>query len=586
MILVDVDDVSMTRPERTLFRDVKLTIADNDRLGILGINGVGKSTLLEVIVGQVTPESGDVRRGRDTTVAMLDQRPEFEELTVRSAVGEGWEAESILDRLGMGEYFDADVSTLSGGQRKRVALARALMAEVDLLVLDEPTNHLDIEAIEWLEHRLVGHRGGLIIVTHDRQLLDKVTTRVLELDRTGWFMTDGGYQRHLQLAAERAEKADREEASRKILARQELAWISRGARARRRKPKARITQARAVIDGPASTPSSRSESLALDGFSSSRLGDRVIDLEGVAFAHPSSPMLFSGFDLSIEPGARLGVIGPNGAGKSTLLDLMARRREPTEGSVEWGSTVRLGYLDQAGSQLDPELRVRQTLTGDDGRLTVEQRQLLERFWFDADAQQAYVGTLSGGERRRLELLMVLGAGPNVLLLDEPTNDLDLDTLRALESFLDGWVGALVVVSHDRVFLERTVEQVVAVREGVAERVGGGDAVWQAVRSGTVAARAGSTSGSGVVSPPAAAVDGSARKRRSPSTLRRLIGVSETSLVELGDKRDELSVQLAGAPDHTQLAVIGQRLTELEGELAVVEEEWLALSAELEEVEGR
>ena len=585
MILVDVDEVTMTRPERALFRDVKLTIADNDRVGILGINGVGKSTLLHVIIGRAIPESGQVRRGRGVTAAMLDQRPEFEEPTVRAAVGEGWEAESILDRLGMGEYFDAEIATLSGGQRKRVALAKALMAEVDLLVLDEPTNHLDIEAIEWLEQRLANHRGGLIIVTHDRQLLDKVTSRVLELDRTGWFMTDGGYQRHLELAAERAEKADRDEASRKILARQELAWISRGARARRRKPKARITQARAVIDGPAPTTSLRSESLALDSFSSSRLGDRVIDLDGVAFAHPSSPTLFSGFDLSIEPGARLGVIGPNGAGKSTLLDLLAKRKEPTAGTIEWGSTVRLGYFDQTGSQLDPALRVRETLTGDDGRLTIEQRKLLERFWFDSDAQQAYVGTLSGGERRRLELLMMLGAGPNVLLLDEPTNDLDLDTLRALESFLDDWIGALVVVSHDRVFLERSVEQVVAVRDGVAERVGGGDAVWQAARGRSGGNRL-DTSGGPRSSAQATAGEGKPSKRRSPSTLRRLIDGAEASLAELGTRRDELSAQLAGVSDHKRLAGIGEQLAVVEGELAMAEETWLALSAELEEAEGR
>ena len=586
MILVDVDGVTMTRPDRPLFRDIKVTIAVGDHLGILGINGVGKSTLLDVIVGRVTPESGEIRRGRGVSVAMLDQRPEFEEPTVRAAVGEGWEAESILDRLGMGMHFDSEISTLSGGQRKRVALARALMAEVDLLVLDEPTNHLDIEAIEWLEQRLASHRGGLIIVTHDRQLLDKVTSRVLELDRSGWFLTDGGYQRHLELAAERAEKADRDEASRKILARQELDWISRGARARRRKPKARITQARAVIDGPTPTTSVRNESLALDSFSTSRLGDRVIDLEGVAFAHADGPTLFSEFDLSIAPGDRLGVIGPNGAGKSTLLDLLALRREPTEGTVAWGTTVKLDYFDQTGSQLDPELRVRETLTGDDGQLTVEQRRLLERFWFDRDAQQAYVGTLSGGERRRLELLMVLGTAPNVLLLDEPTNDLDLDTLRALEDFLDDWVGSLVVVSHDRVFLERTVEQVVAVRDGVAERVGGGDAVWQAARGGAApgsrrraAEQAAMPAGASTSATPG-------QKRRSPSTLRRLLGSAEESLAELGERRDRLAADLAASSDHNELADLGQQIVDVETKLASAEELWLTLSAELEEVEGR
>lgn len=581
MILVDVDGVTVTRPDRALFSDVRVTISSGDRLGILGINGVGKSTLLRVITGAADAESGTVRRGRDLRVAMLDQRPEFTETTVRAALGEGWEAESILDRLGMGDHLDAEVATLSGGQRKRVALARALLAEVDLLVLDEPTNHLDIEAIEWLEQRLAKYRGGLIIVTHDRQLLDRVTTRVLELDKAGWFLTDGGYKRHLELAAERAEKSEQDEASRKILARRELAWISRGAKARRRKPKARITQARSVLDTPAADTSLRSQGLGLDAFGGSRLGDRVIDLEGVSFNYPGGSALFSEFDLSVEPTARLGVIGPNGAGKSTLLDVMARRLVPTSGEVRWGSTVRLGYFDQTGSQLDPNLRVRQTLTGDDGQLTVEQSRLMERFWFDRDAQQAEVSTLSGGERRRLELLMVLSESPNVLMLDEPTNDLDLDTLRALEDFLDEWAGALIVVSHDRVFLERTVEQVVAVNGGVAERVGGGEAVWQAARAGNPSQGSGRTTGDSRLpsgQKPA--------KRRSPSTLRRLIGEIDRTIAGLTLRHDELSVQLAETTDRGELAQVGEHLTDIAGQLEAAEEQWLLLSTELEDATQR
>ena len=584
MILVDVDEVTMTRPDRDLFRDVRFTVSSGDRLGLLGVNGVGKSTLLEVLVGRTSPEHGGVRRGRGVSVAMLDQRPEFEESTVRAAVGDGWEAASILDKLGMGDHFESNIDALSGGQRKRVALARALLAEVDLLVLDEPTNHLDIEAIEWLEQRLAKHRGGLVIVTHDRQMLDRVTTRLLELDTSGWFLTDGGYQRHLELAAEREDKADRDEASRKILARQELAWISRGARARRRKPKARITQAKAVINGPAPTSSLRDESLGLDSFSSSRLGDRVIDLDGVSFAHrgadggPGSGELFSGFDLSVEPGARLGVIGPNGAGKSTLLDLMAGRRVPDDGHVSRGSTVRLGYFDQIGSELDPNLRVRETLTGDDGKLSVEQSKLLERFWFDRDAQQALVATLSGGERRRLELLMVLSASPNVLLLDEPTNDLDLDTLRALEDFLDEWHGALVVVSHDRVFLEKTVEHVVAVRGGAAVRLAGGEAVWQAARAH---ARSSDEPSSGTRPATQSASSDASKKRRSPSTLRRLIDKAEATIAELTMQRDAVQERLLATTDHTQLATVGEEFAAIEARLAMAEEDWLGLSTELE-----
>ena len=572
MILIDVDGVTMTRPDRVLFSDLSVTVSSGDRLGVLGVNGIGKSTLLGVMTGGREPEKGAVRRGRGVTVAVLDQRPELGDGRVRDAVGDGWEVESILDRLDMGDQLDTSLDMLSGGQLKRVALARALVVEVDLLVLDEPTNHLDISAIEWLERRLATYRGGLVMVTHDRQLLDRVTTRLVEMDTTGWFLTDGGYKKHLELAEERAAKTERDEASRRILARQELAWISRGARARRRKPKARITQARAVIDRPGADTSVRAEPLGLDSFGGRRLGDRVIDLEGVSFAYPGGVPVIESLDLTLEPDARLGVIGPNGAGKSTLLDLMARRIEPTSGSVSWGATVHLAYFDQAGSELDGELRVRQTLAGESGSLSLAQSQLLERFWFDRDVQAAPVSTLSGGERRRLELLLALSTSPNVLLLDEPTNDLDLDTLRALEGFLDDWSGALVVVSHDRVFLERTVENVVAVGEGVARRVGGGDAVWQNVRPAEPEVARSRASTHRTTKP----------RRRSPSTLRRLIGEIEMLMAQLGDQRTRLTNEL-GSVDagHAKMTAIGHELAAIEESIAVAEEDWLTLSDELD-----
>jgi len=574
MILVDVDGVTMSRPDRVLFSDLSVTVSLGDRLGVLGVNGVGKSTLLRVMTGAAEPEAGRVRRGRDMTVAVLDQRPELGSGTVRDAVGEGWEVESILDRLGMGDQLDTPIETLSGGQAKRVALARVLVVDADLLVLDEPTNHLDIEAIEWLERRLGSRRGGLVIVTHDRQLLDRVTTRLLELDRSSFFLTDGGYQRHLELAAERAIKSERDEASRKILARQELAWISRGARARRRKPKARLTQAKAVLGAEPVSSSTRQEPLGLGSFGTRRLGDRVIDFESVAFAYSGCDPLFEDLDLTLEPSARLGVIGPNGAGKSTLLDLMARRGDPTAGSVSWGSTVQLGYFDQVGSELDGAKRVRETLTGDDGKLSVEQSQLLERFWFDRDAQAAPVATLSGGERRRLELLLVLSGSPNVLLLDEPTNDLDLDTLRALEGFLDDWSGALVVVSHDRVFLERTVERVLLVHAGKAELVAGGDAVWQSSR----AADRDPDPGTKEIRRQAKPVG----KKRSPSTLRRLIDRVEHQIGEHDAQRRVLTdeLRLVGS-DHVKLTEIGANLVDIEAKVGALEQEWLELSVELE-----
>ena len=580
MILVDVDGVTATRPERDLFRNLSFTLSAGDRLGILGINGVGKSTLLNVITGAGSPESGSVRRGRDVRIATLAQRPDLGTGTVREAVGEGWEAAAILERLGMGSFVDRSVESLSGGQAKRVALARALLTESDLLVLDEPTNHLDIDAIEWLERRLLDHRGGVVLVTHDRLLLDRLCTRVLSLTRSGWHLDEGGYQAHLDAEARRAEQAAKDERSRRTLARQELAWLQRGPTARRRKPKSRLATARLILDGGPKEVTARGGALALDDFGTPRLGDQVVDLENVSFGHGSEPLL-SGVELSLGPGDRIGVVGPNGAGKSTLLDLVAGRHQPHTGTVKLGSTVSLGYFDQLGRELDGTKRVRELLAGDDGDLSMPQQQLLERFWFDRDAQQAAVGSLSGGERRRLELLLVLAARPNVILLDEPTNDLDLDTLRALEGFLDDWSGTLVAVSHDRVFLERVADVVIAVGDGVVERLGSGDAVWQRARRST--ATPASASGSAAATTPKSGRGSSGSGGRSPSTLRRLIAAEERTMAELETRRDELVERLGAAgSDHTEMASIGAELESVNGELAEVEERWLELSSELED----
>ncbi|MBA3654629.1 MAG: ABC-F family ATP-binding cassette domain-containing protein, partial [Actinobacteria bacterium] len=478
MILVDADRVSMSRPGRVLFGDLSLTLSTSDRLGVVGINGTGKSTLLRVLAGEVEPESGVVRRGRDVRISALGQRPHLPSGTVRQAVGEGWQAAAVLDRLGMGPLTETPVELLSGGQAKRTALARVLLNESDLLVLDEPTNHLDLDAIAWLEDRLAQHRGGLILVTHDRHVLDRVTTRVLELDRGRDYLHEGGYVAYLEGRAERDERAEAAERTRRNLARRELAWLRRGAPARTRKSKARIASATALVDGRAPA-AARTDALNLY-MGTPRLGDKVIELTGVAHRYDGGPTLFDGVDLLVDPRERLGVIGANGSGKSTLLDIVAGRTVPAAGRVDVGPTVRLGYYDQTGAALDPSMRVRDAVVGPPGVPGPGETLLLERFWFDRDAQRAPIGTLSGGERRRLQLLLLLLGRPNVLLLDEPTNDLDLDTLRALEDFLEDWPGALFVVSHDRAFLERTVEEAVVLDgQGGVARVNGGYATWEA-----------------------------------------------------------------------------------------------------------
>ncbi|MDQ1515653.1 MAG: transport system ATP-binding/permease protein [Actinomycetota bacterium] len=656
-ILVDLERVTARRPDRPLFESLSLTISTGDRLGVVGVNGTGKSTLLRVLAGVGEPESGTVRRSRGLRVGFLDQQPVLPAGDVRAAVGAArgmggvpptaaagaasdWEAAEILERLGMGGLAEADVATLSGGQAKRVALAQVLVEEVDLLILDEPTNHLDIDAIAWLEARLARFRGGLVLVTHDRHVLDRVTTRMLELDQGRGHVHDGGYASYLEARAERVEREAGAEAVRKNLARTELAWLRRGAPARTRKPKARIASATAIVEGGPGTPAGGSGPIDLVGAGSGagarptptpRLGDKVVTLHGGGHRF-GEPWLFRGLDVDLEPGGRLAIVGPNGSGKTTLLDILAGRLTPTEGRVETAGTVVLSYYDQTGRELDPAQRVREAVAGKAAQPGWEQVRLMERFRFDSDLQWATIATLSGGERRRLQLLLALTAFPNVLLLDEPTNDLDLDTLRALEDFLESWPGSLVVVSHDRALMERTAEEAIILDgHGGAAFAPGGYAQYEEARrrrtdpAGTAAGRdsgaarsgggaatsGGRPGGPGHSSPPRGRSDGPAtaggrdttpsvgsaapahpatggtkgtpapKKARSPSTLRRLIGLAEADMEKASAERDGLLADLAAAGnDHMALARIAETLAAAEARLSAAEERWLELSEEL------
>ncbi|HZI37280.1 MAG TPA: ABC-F family ATP-binding cassette domain-containing protein [Acidimicrobiia bacterium] len=603
-ILVDLERVSVRRPDRALFESLSLTVSAGDRLGVVGINGTGKSTLLRVLAGSVEPESGVVRRGRGVRVGFLDQQPVLPAGPVRAAVGSGWEAAEILERLGMGGLADADVATLSGGQGKRVALARVLVSEVDLLILDEPTNHLDIDAIAWLEARLARFRGGLVLVTHDRHVLDRVTTRMLELDRGRAHVHDGGYVSYLDARAVRVEQEAGAESVRRNLARAELAWLRRGAPARTRKPKARIAAATAIVQGGPSTPGAGTGPIDLGpggptGWTGGggagakptptpRLGDKVITLHGGGHRFgDEAPWLFRKLDVDLEPGGRLAVVGPNGSGKTTLLDILAGRISPTEGRVETAGTVVVSYYDQTQRDLDPDQRVREAVAGKAAQPGWEQARLMERFRFDSDLQWATIGTLSGGERRRLQLLLALTSFPNVLLLDEPTNDLDLDTLRALEDFLETWPGSLVIVSHDRALLERTAEEALILDgRGGAAHAPGGYAQYEAARRRkaetpqpqATAARAAPSVGR--TNPPAPSPP-TAKKQRSPSTLRRLIGLAEAEMEKATAERDGLLAELAAAgSDHVALTRIAETLAAAEARLSSAEERWLELSEEL------
>jgi len=585
VILIDIDGLTVTRPERDLLRDVSLTVSTGDRIGIVGINGTGKSTLLRMIAGTDQPDAGKIRRGGDASIAILDQDAPLPAGTVREAVGDGWEVESILDRLGMGAKLDAQTADLSGGEARRVALARVLVADADLLILDEPTNHMDIGAIHWLEERLAAHRGGMVIVAHDRHLLDRVVNRIVELDRGQAYIHEGGYGAFLEGRELRESHEAKADQVRRSLAKRELAWLRRGAPARTSKNKAHVERATAIVEHEAKA-AARTGDLDLH-IDVPRLGDKVVDLHGVSHRHDER-WLFRNLNLLLGPEERLGVVGLNGSGKSTLLDVISRRLEPLEGTVEWGTTVRLGFHDQVGAWLDPKQRVWEAVSGGKSELDWRDKKLMENFWFDSDAQWAPISLLSGGERRRLQLVLTLAQRPNVLLLDEPTNDLDLDTLRALENFLDDWPGALIVVSHDRAFLERTVDDVLVLDgQGKAARFPGGFSAWedqQRIRnssrradSASAVAQKGDRRTKGVKAPQPGQPTG-----RSVSTIRHDIKAADKTLVKLSKKIGRLNADLVdNAGDHDRLRELGAELSAAQQDLAQTEDRWLALGEELE-----
>ncbi len=580
VICVDLARVGIAQPDKVLFDDLSVTVSSGDRVAIVGVNGSGKSTLMRLMAGTQTPDEGEVRFGRGVRIAILDQDPKLPSGTVAEYLGDSWEVAAVATSLGVQPLLDRSTDQLSGGQAKRVALARALVGEFDMIVLDEPTNHLDLEAIEWLEQRLAATRAALVVITHDRHLMDRLTTargegRIVEIERGKGYIHRAApgasaYATYLEGRAARHEQAASEEATRRILARRELEWLQRGAPARSTKPKARLRTANEIVAGGPESAGVRGADLLLDS-GSTRLGNQVIELIDVSQAY-GSHVVFHDVSLLIEPGARLGVVGPNGSGKSTLLDIVAGRHDPASGEIKRGSTVITGYADQQTSLLEPDAIVREIVAGPLRQPDWEDRVLLERFWFDSTAQYAPVKMLSGGERRRLQLVMVLATKPNLLVLDEPTNDLDLDTLRALESFLDEWPGALVVASHDRTFLDRTVDHVLAIDAGgTMRRVAGGVQGWLAERAGKPGVATNKKPDAARVATP------KTTRAASQYTVGRRLREVEQAMVRLQRQADRLNEQLVATTDHTLLASLGAELATVQTELAAIEESWLDLA---------
>ena len=590
--LLNLESVSVAFAARTVLDGVSLGLDDGARVGVVGRNGDGKSTLLRVLAGRQVPDGGRVTHSRGLRVGVLDQTDDVADVseTVRSAVvGDAPEhayasdaaVRSVLTGL-LGDVeaavpggFDAPLSTLSGGQRRRVALAAVLVAEHDLVVLDEPTNHLDVEGVAWLaEHlrtRWPTGRGGLVVVTHDRWFLDAVCERTWEVHRGAVEAYDGGYAAYVLARAERARVEAFTEARRANLLRKELAWLRRGPPARTSKPRFRIDAAEALV---AAEPPPR-DSVALVRTASARLGKDVLDVEGVSFAvgdGAARRVLLDDVTWRLGPGDRYGVVGVNGSGKTTLLALLAGSLTPDAGRVRRGATVRLAVLSQSLRELDEVLGLR-VLEAVQGSAVVEGRevsatQLVERLGFTAERAWTPVSELSGGERRRLQLARLMVTEPNVLLLDEPTNDLDTDTLAELEDLLDSFAGTLVVVSHDRYLLERVCDrQVAMLGDGGLRDLPGGVEEYLRLRSAASAPS---------VAPATDRADARGVSAAEQRAARKELARLERTLSRLAEREQRLHVQMSeAASDHERVIVLDAELRAVHAEREGVEEQWLA-----------
>jgi ATP-binding cassette subfamily F protein uup len=547
---------------------------------VVGRNGCGKTTLLRIIAGQEEPDAGRVARTGGLRIGCVDQRTDPPGSTVRDAVLAGygevheWAGDAavreVLGGLGLPRIgLDAPVERLSGGERRRVALAAALVARSDLLVLDEPTNHLDVEGVAWLAEHLKGRREAVVVVTHDRWFLDEVSEQTWEVGDGTVRRYDGGYSAYVLARAERARQAAASEGRRQNLLRKELAWLRRGPPARTRKPRFRIEAAQALI---ADEPPPR-DSTRLQAFAARRLGKSVYDVEDVTVTVGDRTLL-DHVTWRLGPGDRVAVVGVNGAGKTTLLRLLLGQQQPDAGTVRVGQTVRAGYLSQDVAELPTGLRLLEAVeeiarTANLGGVDLSASQLAERFGFGASTQWTPVADLSGGERRRLQLLRLLMAEPNVLLLDEPTNDLDTDTLTALEDLLDTWAGTLVVVSHDRYLVERVCDSVVALLgDGSLAALPGGVEDYLARR------RAAQAEAAGLSAARRAQGDTRAEARAARRELIRL----ERRIATLERQEVQLHEDLARhATDHERVLELDTRLREIGAEKDEAESAWLELA---------
>lgn len=587
-MLLSAEHISINFGMRQLVDDVSFYLSEGDRVGIIGVNGTGKSTLLRVLSGQLEPDGGSVRRNPNVTLSFLAQNPVMDDnATVLEQVFlhaseeyrqvNEYEAKTMLTKLGMTD-LDQKVGTLSGGQRKRTALAAALMQPADILVLDEPTNHLDAEMTQWLEERLRRFRGGLIMVTHDRYFLERVANHITELSRGKLYHYEANYSKYLELKAMREEMAEASERKRQSILRVEREWIMRGCRARSTKSKERIQRYEELLDKSAPEYDSKVQ-LAT---ASSRLGRKLIELDNVTKSYGGRTVI-GGFSYKLGRDDRIGIVGSNGAGKSTLLHLIGGEIAPDSGTVDIGSTVRIGHFSQEGRELDMDQRVYDFIHEIAAEIktsegTFSAAQMMERFLFPAALQSQPIGRLSGGERRRLYLLSILMSTPNVLLLDEPTNDLDVMTLSILEDYLDTFPGPVIAVSHDRFLLDKLAEQIFEVRDGEVLRCTGNWSDWQAKRREEAAPKAEKVKKE-PPRPKEKKLKFSFSEQREFDTIDADIAALEQQLAAVEAEQEKY------CSDYVKLSELQQRHDELNGQLEYKMERWMYLNELKEKIEN-
>lgn len=592
-MLLSAEHISKNYGSRQLLDDVSVYLSEGERIGIIGINGTGKSTLLKILAGAEQPDDGTIAINPNMQIAYLPQNPTMnDDYTVLQQVFADfpddfralneYEAKAMLNKLGIYD-FEQKIGTLSGGQKKRVALATTLVHPADILILDEPTNHLDSEMVTWLEQRLSRFNGGIIMITHDRYFLENVVTKIVELTRGNIYSYEANYSKYLELKAQRAEMAEASERKRQSILRREYQWIMRGARARGTKSVERIERYEELKAQKAPEKDVSVQTANI----SSRLGKKTVELKNISKSFDGRKVL-DNFSYNIARNDRIGIVGRNGIGKSTLLNIISGRLQADSGEIDIGETVVIGYFTQEGQELDLNQRVydfihdiSDVIKTSEGSFSASQ--MLERFLFTSDLQYTTIGRLSGGERRRLYLLSILMSAPNILLLDEPTNDLDIETLRILEDYLETFSGAVITVSHDRYFLDKVTTSIFEVCEnGVIERYVGNYSDYIQKRRQTEKAAVKSEKAEkrpSTEKPRQQKLKFSYKEQKEYETIDDDIASLEDAIAECEKEMSKIT------SDYVKLQELTDKKTQLENDLEFKTERWVYLNELAEKIEN-